>query len=444
MVEPSHDSSPPPTSSHRELLDRALEIDRAARSAEDLREAETLYLAAHEAAPEGDYNALGYLAWHYYQRHRYEDAAETYRRILERDPVCFDALYYGARSLYRAGRRDAARPLFGRAARRSPLRKEGRDALRRWCIEALPFRARLGRTYRRIVWLVGFPAILVRGMTEKSPYRASSFMAWCTRNCHWFSWVLAYSRAREYEFAFREIRAEENDWVLDIGSGVSPYAIFAADRGIRLIASEPAEYIEGNFQVSGRTSNLVDEGRLGLLRADGLRLPFADSTLSRVLCISTIEHIPGEGDLALMREIARVLASGGRTVVTTEGCNRAAEFWQLRANDTGVQYEAEDEDVKARAGGNSYVGFYRLYDPARLLERLGSAPGLTLVEYGYIVDRLQIRGAFKDVPESPWEKFVSPWSALFGYFSLKRYVGPVPGDVNLDGGVAYVILEKPR
>ncbi|PYU66629.1 MAG: hypothetical protein DMG49_21510 [Acidobacteria bacterium] len=51
-------------------------------------------------------------------------------------------------------------------------------------------------------------------------------------------------------------------------------------------------------------------------KEDATRLSFADSSVDMITAVSTIEHIPGEGDSLAMREFCRVLRHGGRLVVT--------------------------------------------------------------------------------------------------------------------------------
>lgn len=51
--------------------------------------------------------------------------------------------------------------------------------------------------------------------------------------------------------------------------------------------------------------------------ADARALPYADESFDAVVCVSVVEHVPGDGDAAAMREMRRVLRPGGVLHLTT-------------------------------------------------------------------------------------------------------------------------------
>jgi len=92
--------------------------------------------------------------------------------------------------------------------------------------------------------------------------------------------------------------------VLDVGCGVGAAARWA----------EGAAYVGIDLSVA-----LVAQGRAGeglaLAAADVTRLPFADNSFDRVLCMGVLHHLSaGEVDAAL-GEMARVLAPGGEVAL---------------------------------------------------------------------------------------------------------------------------------
>jgi ubiquinone/menaquinone biosynthesis C-methylase UbiE len=94
---------------------------------------------------------------------------------------------------------------------------------------------------------------------------------------------------------------------------------------------------------------------------DATRLTFADSSIDLITAISTIEHIPGDGDCRAMREFRRVLRPGGGLIVTVPTSPSHTE----------------------QAGTFYYSGFERRYDRATLQSRL-FCDGLRLTEQLYL------------------------------------------------------------
>lgn len=97
------------------------------------------------------------------------------------------------------------------------------------------------------------------------------------------------------------------------------------------------------------------------VRGDAMRMPFGTGTFAAVLAISVVEHIgighygdplAETGDLAVIREIARVLAPGGRAMITVP-------FGRARTDD-----------------------FQRVYDPPRLRGLLVPLT-VTRIEYAW-------------------------------------------------------------
>jgi len=97
-------------------------------------------------------------------------------------------------------------------------------------------------------------------------------------------------------------------------------------------------------------------------REDATRLSFPDRSIDFLTAISTIEHIPGDGDTRSMSEFARVLRPGGRLVVTVPADSKYVE------NESTFYYH----------------GFERRYDPEALRSRL-YRPDLKLIEELYMV-----------------------------------------------------------
>ena len=112
-----------------------------------------------------------------------------------------------------------------------------------------------------------------------------------------------------------------------------------------------------------------DLPRLRLEPADATRLPYEDASFDAAYSASVIEHIPGDGDVAAMAELARVLRPGGVLALT---------FPYGR--------EHADEFVEHDLYGERYTGtplfFQRRYSAQSVEGRLLAGGGFSVVERG--------------------------------------------------------------
>src|SRR5438445_737820 len=96
---------------------------------------------------------------------------------------------------------------------------------------------------------------------------------------------------------------------------------------------------------------LAPEARFEL--ADGRALPYADASFDRAYSLSVLEHIPEGGDERALNELARVVRSGGRILLTVPYANTYWEDWRDRP-----VYGVDD-------GADSRFFFERWYDSSR-------------------------------------------------------------------------------
>lgn len=166
------------------------------------------------------------------------------------------------------------------------------------------------------------------------------------------------SRAFEYTEAFVRLRSVPYGYFLDIGSYRSPFPLFVAQQGYRVCL------LDIDLAISQQTiwarKVLDDDTSWLVVQADGTRLPFSDLSFDAVSCISTIEHLPKDGDMLMAKEIGRVLRPGGRCFLS-------------------VPYS-----TVARAGKWGRW-FQRWYDLPTAKDRLIQPSDLSLVAHGFLM-----------------------------------------------------------
>jgi SAM-dependent methyltransferase len=130
-----------------------------------------------------------------------------------------------------------------------------------------------------------------------------------------YSYGLSASRYAEYAsavgFLSREVGKTEK--VLEIGCGHSILPTFWQRLGIEVIALD-TNPLALKWQ---RTKGSKITGRaVEAVLADMRYLPFRHESIMRLSCISTLEHVPSNGDTGCASEIGRVLNVNGISVIS--------------------------------------------------------------------------------------------------------------------------------
>lgn len=166
------------------------------------------------------------------------------------------------------------------------------------------------------------------------------------------------SRAFEYTEAYVRVASVPHGCLLDIGSYRSPFPLFMAQQGYRvcLVDIDPviSQQAKWAYKVLGEHFSWL------AVQADGTRLPFPDFSFDIVTCISTIEHLPGDADVSMAKEMSRVLKTGGKCFLS-------------------VPYSIVPKS------GKWGRWFQRWYDLSTATARLVEPSGLSLAAYGFLM-----------------------------------------------------------
>jgi SAM-dependent methyltransferase len=133
------------------------------------------------------------------------------------------------------------------------------------------------------------------------------------------------SRYLEFPDTLRELAAVPGDHVLDLASP-KLVATSLARAGVRVTS---VDELPSEIETWRSLTRGIDGLEFGV--ADGRALPFEDESFDHAYSISVLEHIPGDGDAAALRELARVVRPGGRIVVTLPYDETYSEDWRQSA-----------------------------------------------------------------------------------------------------------------
>ncbi|RJP33974.1 MAG: methyltransferase domain-containing protein [Candidatus Omnitrophota bacterium] len=177
---------------------------------------------------------------------------------------------------------------------------------------------------------------------------------------------IEYFKIAENEFILDCLRERKNAILLDLASGHSSFPSYLAVLGHNVVTAE-LDWSALHTQKKLRYSLALNH--LHVAAGNFLSLPFRDEAFDAITIISSIEHIPEDGDRKTMRQLGRLLRPGGDLLITVPAEAHYSEQWTQHA--IGHVYE------EAGSQGNR-AGFLRVYDKRALYERLIEPSGLEL------------------------------------------------------------------
>ncbi|GMV93620.1 MAG: hypothetical protein AMXMBFR82_33980 [Candidatus Hydrogenedentota bacterium] len=170
-------------------------------------------------------------------------------------------------------------------------------------------------------------------------------------------------RYHEFRAVLSAYRGETD--VLDLGSPKLLALCLARRHGVPVVATDIIAAVGEECALYQRAAW---QGALDARQCDARAMPFEAASFSFIYSVSVLEHIAADGDTEAIREIARMLAPGGRAVITVPLVPEYHERW-VDADPYGRQDRNED----------GKVFFSRYYDWQSLEARIIRPSGLNRI-----------------------------------------------------------------
>lgn len=163
--------------------------------------------------------------------------------------------------------------------------------------------------------------------------------------------------------------------VLDLGCGNGRHSIVSAARGHLVVGVDfSRRLLRTALRDLARRS---EAKRIRWVEADAAVLPFRSEAFDAALCVAVLHHLPSEGDrIAALRELHRVLAPGGRAIVSVWAMDQPRFRDVVEADRSSTPEVRGDVEVPWTLPDGSVVPrYYHLFQEAEL-ERIIIASGL--------------------------------------------------------------------
>src|SRR5215813_13716487 len=111
-----------------------------------------------------------------------------------------------------------------------------------------------------------------------------------------------YIRCAEFRYVLEHLEVDPDHRVLDIGSPKLLSLFLAARVGARVWATDLVDYFFPAYDAYACSVLGQRRERYLMETQDAQGLTYADGAFDRVFSVSVVEHIPGDGDAAAVRE----------------------------------------------------------------------------------------------------------------------------------------------
>lgn len=218
-----------------------------------------------------------------------------------------------------------------------------------------------------------------------------------------------YIRCAEFRYVLQHLDVTADHRVLDIGSPKLLSLFLAARVGADVWATDLVDYF---FTAYGAyASSVLRRGRerYRMETQDAQALTYSDEAFDRIFSVSVVEHIPGDGDVAAMQEIARVLKPGGLVCLTVP--------WSDHGYVEEFQAKGNADAYWVQAGSEERVFYQRAYDRDSIEKRLLGQQDLDVVDVSFWGER---RIAVEDAILNRRLPRLARYAMLPAHFALNR------------------------
>ncbi len=188
-----------------------------------------------------------------------------------------------------------------------------------------------------------------------------------------------YIRCAEFRYVLEHLDVTAHHSVLDIGSPKLLSLFLAARVGARVWATDLVDEFFAGYGAYAATVLGPRLERYQMETQDAQALTYTDETFDRVFSVSVLEHIPGDGDVLAMAEIARVLKPGGIICLTVPWSDRGY-LEESRVPGPGAYWLKKSAD-------KTPAFYQRAYDRDSLQKRLLSDRRLEVIDVRFWGER---------------------------------------------------------
>ncbi len=221
----------------------------------------------------------------------------------------------------------------------------------------------------------------------------------------------------EFDYVNNNIEIKPTENILDISS---PFLFgFCAAKNYKITYNYINPDLADLQRVKKFAAKIHFAGKFESYKIDAIKLPFENNKFDKVISISVIEHVNGDGDSLVMQEMWRVLKPGGRLVLTFP----VSKKFEIEYTQNNIYNLAVDKKE------NNYF-FQRIYDEENIQRRL-----LNFVDQYKVISKTifgEKKKGFYDEYVKRWQKWgimetVKDPYYISKYFTYFNQIENLPG-----------------